>query len=354
MLDILEFKRSLRQLVGNGDLGSALQILLDKLPEGTEKSRLANGVKARSSDLKRDILSGIISPDDEKRTFAQLTKAMLLLIDELEAADFAVANTASPTLSKELPAIPDLSGVTYDHCLRPEFTKLIVRTLFEKRQSINLISPPETGSNRLVIDLEKCGVPDTQFLHINMRNYLASHQGMLDDIASQAGLASGSESRLAPLLENISRQLGCRLVLNFRNFERVLHNDGDDLDPLYNVDFINGLNALRNRPDLRLIYKTELPHTHCRFRGRSSWLTLEQITVRDLTDSQITAEVKRQMPDLPAGLRDWLVDLFYTDPKPYFLIYKITEALPGLHEPTREALRDLLKDIKKEAYGNGK
>lgn len=150
-----------------------------------------------------------------------------------------------------------------------------------------------------------------------MKNYLTSHQGMLDDIASQAGLPAGSESRFGALMDTIGRQLGCRLVLNFRNFDQLLDNDGTDLDPLFDKDFIDKLNAARNRPDLRLIYKTEKPHTQCRFRGRSSWLTLEQLSVRDLTDRQLAAEVARKMPELSEAIQLMLVDVLYTEEKPY-------------------------------------
>lgn len=162
MSDLPEFKRLVCQLIGDGDLPDALQKLTGLLSNDTEKSIQAFHLKSRLSLLNREIDDGQLSHDERKRSFAELSKSLLSLVDRLESTDFtAKPATNSTNSTKILPAIPDLSGVKYDHCLRPEFTKLLARTLFEKRQSVNLVSPPETGSNRLVIDLENapCRTP---------------------------------------------------------------------------------------------------------------------------------------------------------------------------------------------------
>jgi hypothetical protein len=84
------------------------------------------------------------------------------------------------------------------HCLRPEFTQALLKTLIEGG-SVNLIGPAGSGRGRLIEDLRRCVPADRQVLHADMKSWRASHEGFIALLAWDAWgaplLSTGSSSR---------------------------------------------------------------------------------------------------------------------------------------------------------------
>jgi len=253
--------------------------------------------------------------------------------------------------AKGLPKI-DFNRLDYTHALRPAFTEKVLRTLLQRRQSINLIAERGCGGNRLLEDLRHCQIPDTQLIEVNMKNYVASYAGFLQDIAMQMDIPVGSHERIASYLTEAAAHTGKQLLLGLRNFDTLL-NDPADLDARYDVAFLNELNALRNKPDIRLLYETQRPHNQCQFRGRTSWLSLELISLPELSDNQIEKELQRHT-DLPASLLIYLVEQIETEARPYAVLQRLLPQLSNGKAPDKPWLKQQLKDIRKALYNYGR
>lgn len=262
------------------------------------------------------------------------------------------ATATGQATSVPLPPIPGLSGLDYSHALRPAFTESVVRMLFLQRQSVNLIAPQGWGGDRLLEDLGRCHLPDTRVLEVNMKNYVSSYTGFMQDLALQLGIPATQGARIGAFLPTAVEQLSQRLLLCLRNFDTLL-DDPEDLDPAYDDTFLNQLNALRHQPNIRLICQTQRLHNQCNFRGRTSWLTLEPMRLRELSAAQMEAEIERNCP-LPPALKTYLVEQLEADIMPYAVLHQLINRLAGEGQPVKEGLRDHLKQIRKDLYGYGR
>ena len=253
--------------------------------------------------------------------------------------------------TKRLPPV-DFRQLDYTHALRPAFTEKVLRTLLQRRQSINLIAERGCGGGRLLEDLRRCQPSNTQLLEVNMKNYVASYAGFLQDIAMQMNLDVGTHERVAGYLTEAVASSNKRLLLCLRNFDTLL-DDPKDLDAKYDIAFLNELNALRNKPDIQLLYETQRPHNQCQFRGRTSWLSLELAFLPELSDTQIEKEVQRHA-DLPASLLTYLVEQIETEPRPYAVLQRLLSLLSNGTQPDKQWLKQQLKNIRKALYAYGK
>ncbi len=215
--------------------------------------------------------------------------------------------TIQPGSKSKLPAQPDLSAISYDHCLRPELTRSLVQTLFVRRESVNLVVSFGQGGERIPTDVAACRIPQTLVVDVLMKNYVRSWSGFMADIAGQTGMA----------------QRGERLLIFLRGFEFLLNES--NLDGGYDDFFYGELNALRNRPDIRLAVKTPKPHNTFQFRGQSSWLTMNVVSIAALSLRDLQSEVARR-PNLAAHA-DWLIGQLEFEAAPYLFLEKMDNAL---------------------------
>lgn len=119
-----------------------------------------------------------------ERNFSDIVEA---IDTKIKAENEEVQEAATPVSLKTLDP-PDLSKIDLSHALRPEFTERVIRTLLERRLSVNLIGNRGAGRRRLLKDLEKCQLPDVKAVFVNLRNYVTSYEGFLNDVAGSLGL----------------------------------------------------------------------------------------------------------------------------------------------------------------------
>ncbi|MBK9015871.1 MAG: hypothetical protein IPM82_18420 [Saprospiraceae bacterium] len=168
---------------------------------------------------------------------------------------------------------PDLTG-KLDHALRPQFPEDCVRALFRRRQSVNLIGENGGGSRRLLEDIQACDLPGVCIAEVDMKNYVVSYEGFLQDIASQL-CPENTSDRLNELTRSAAETHRQYILLLFYNFDALL-DDPVGLHPRYDVEFLNQLNALRTRPRTRLLCVTQHTAQPVGFKASpSSWLNLE-------------------------------------------------------------------------------
>ena len=348
-MDIQFLLTQSRQLISEAETGKALAMLEDFTEAHQQFKSLQNDIlqiSAIFTKTGRDEQAGIISFDNARLCFNQVNHQLLSLLENLENERFPKNGTsewvaaASPMLSA-----PDLTGVSYDHALRPEFTENVVRALFRRRQSVNLIGENGGGSRRLLEDIQACDLPGVCIAEVDMKNYVVSYEGFLQDIASQL-CPENTSDHLNELASSAAESQQQFVLLLFYNFDALL-NDPVGLHPRYDVEFLNQLNALRNTPRTRLLCVTRQPHNQSVFKGHSSWLNLELMHLPDLTDRQIAADLARQ-PDLylDDSMRAYLVEQIETEPLAYRLLERVIYRLNGV-EVTRDALKMMVKEINK-------
>jgi hypothetical protein len=144
----------------------------------------------------------------------------------------------------------------YRHCLRPEFTQGLLKTLVAG-SSVNLIGPVGSGRGRLIEDLRRCAPADRPVLLADMKTCKASYEGFIDNLSLQLGMGAGKKPRdLGAIVERVqkNRQRG---ILLLHHFDALLNNP--DVNLGFGVRFFDQLNSLRNQR-IALLCVTEAPH----------------------------------------------------------------------------------------------
>ncbi len=73
-------------------------------------------------------------------------------------------------------------SIDYTHCLRRRFTENILTHLLNGT-SVNVVVPQiAEEADRLVADIQRCDLPDTRVLAVNMRFCRGSYQQFLLDL----------------------------------------------------------------------------------------------------------------------------------------------------------------------------
>jgi hypothetical protein len=181
-----------------------------------------------------------------------------------------------------------------EHCLRPYFTKDIIR-LLQGGRSINLVGNRGTGRKRLLEDIQACHLPNTRTVLVNVQSFCESYNGFLQDIWSQLALEGDKPITLSGLIERaVDRNQ--QLFIFLYNFDALLNTPW--LDPQYDRKFYDALNHIKNNPKVALICVTQTPHTQkaiCIEKRiyRSSWLDLKIIQLPELAYDDILPEIER-------------------------------------------------------------
>lgn len=194
-----------------------------------------------------------------------------------------------------------LASIDFSHCLRPEFTRNIVQGLIRDRQSINVIGEKGTGKTRLLEDIRKCAVPDTQIIYIDLKSYTRKYSGLLREIHRQLRLMGDIPDKLDKLFEGLEKQPLYYLFF-LDNYDCLLDNSRKD--DKYDEAFIDDLNFIKNKDNVSLLCTTCRPHNSLIFfisgeTDRNSWLTLELEHLPGLTAKQIRDEFERRLEETP-------------------------------------------------------
>jgi hypothetical protein len=185
--------------------------------------------------------------------------------------------------------------------LRPEYTELLAKEL--TKQSLNIYGEAGQGQWRLLEDLQTVlHNENTQVFLLNMKNYAASYHGFIVDITGQLQqhIPSAKEKNCTDLAQFLTVfdevAVGQHIVLLLHNFDALL--DNPQLDEAYDVNFFNGLNALKNAGH-RLVCVTVKPHNQSQVFVKqqvhsNSWLDLKRKSLPDLSELQIENELVRR------------------------------------------------------------
>ncbi|MCB2262287.1 MAG: hypothetical protein LGR52_05015 [Candidatus Thiosymbion ectosymbiont of Robbea hypermnestra] len=204
-----------------------------------------------------------------------------------------------------------------DHCLRPAFTARIAKELLEQRRPINLIGKPGQGRGRLLEDLRQIDPAANRWLYADLKAHRHRFAGLLATLWVQTGLAGDPPSNLGDLVDRLTDDQR-RVCLLLHHFDAILDNTeiGEDFD----VAFLDGLNALKNR-GISLLCVTE--HAHSRYlmmeksgERRVSTLMLEPEHLGFLSQTEIRSEIRRCLPGLDDREIDRLAARLLGHPQP--------------------------------------
>ncbi|WP_295451110.1 hypothetical protein [uncultured Thiodictyon sp.] len=199
-------------------------------------------------------------------------------------------------------------------CLRPAFTARLARDLTEQRRCINLVGAPGQGRGRLLADLQRTG-GTTLWLCADLKEYRYDFPGLIARLWDQTGLPGGQPATLGELADRLRGRSACLLL---HHFDAVL--DEPDVDAGFDVQFLNGLNALKAH-GLTLLGVTERGYTNYVMVTRAgerrvSTLILEREDLRPLTRGEAAAEVARRLPELTEAERARLAEWIAGHPMP--------------------------------------
>mgnify|MGYP006904089628 FL=1 len=178
-----------RQYVSEAETDKALALLesfLDGQQQFKPLQKDVLQISAQFSKTQQEEKAGLISFDNAKISFNQVNRQLLELLEDLEKglSPLNPSNGWKPAVPTTIP-VPDLSNVKFDHALRPEFTEHVIKVLFRQRQSVNLIGEKGMGVKRLLDDIQQCGLSNVCLVEVDMKNYVVSYDGFLEDLVGQ-------------------------------------------------------------------------------------------------------------------------------------------------------------------------
>jgi len=225
------------------------------------------------------------------------------------------------------------------HCLRPEYTKSIIQTLIRDRNSIDLIGQRGAGKTRLLEDIRECKLPGIHIVTVNLKEYVENFGGLLREIHRQLGLNGEVPAKLDRLFDGLDNRETFYLVF-LDNYDALLENI--QKDDGYDANFIDDLNFIKKKENVRLLCATAEAHNKLLFfvkneSHRNSWLNLELEHLPALTAMQIQAEMERRLGISRAQLE-----------KQYHCQYKILENRIHNQELPYARLQALVKKLRRQ------
>lgn len=147
--------------------------------------------------------------------------------------------------------------ISFDHCLRPEFTKLIYTTLRDQRRSLNLIGLAGLGKSRLIDDLFHCKfMQDTKIIRINFSEFKKNYQAFENSILSQLEISIDEKPAFDQAIESyLGKNKDVYIIFALDNFDSLC--DNGDMDISYNRSYLGNLNALKNSGRVSLLCVTQ-------------------------------------------------------------------------------------------------
>ncbi|EIJ43765.1 hypothetical protein BegalDRAFT_2937 [Beggiatoa alba B18LD] len=225
----------------------------------------------------------------------------------------------------------------YAHCLRPQFTEQLLTTLHRKGKNglaLNLVGESGLGKGRLLADIKRCRLDNTQVLLADMAVYKDNYDRLIMHLWQQIQPCYKGDKQVAVELWDIVRlfeKTDNYLVILLMNFDQLLNNP--TLDKKYKLKFFDNLNTLRQHTNMMLICVTHRPHylSNVFLEGefyRQSWLNLQEMTLPALTRQEIITElVKRQKLVLTVPETMALLQVIENHSQPYALLEYIARKL---------------------------
>jgi hypothetical protein len=238
------------------------------------------------------------------------------------------------------------------HCLRPVFTKDLLKTLLAG-SSVNLIGPAGSGRGRLLEDLRRCAAGDRLVLYADMKAWKESCEGFINHLSHQLG--SKRLRDLGTVVERVQKS-GRPALLLFHHFDALLNNP--DVHPGFGIRFFDQLNSLRNQR-IALLCVTEKPHDQSVVFAEGkphggSWLDLQKERLPPLRWEEFGAEIRRRLSEPTDAEVTALIEAVRKEEAPYALLdFLLRELARPVEHPGsfRRRLRRLKRDFR--AHGRG-
>lgn len=305
--------------------------------------------------ITRIVKRNVLSPEQHlAQGFAQIFAALekQVAADALSAAQSAGATGSHPLSSLAGPEPVfhklDLSGYRFEHALRPAQTKSVVAKL---PASLNLIGERGQGRHRFMEDLEACGIADSVgIVRIKLGTYLNNYDAFLQEIARQ-GKAQPTASDLVALLRQCAVQQNRPILFILENPDE-LYADKPGMDTRFDMGFLQKLNSLKNADFATLLLSSYSSVKELTFRGQSSPLWLEVVSLNPLSADNIQSEIKRRLPDLPASLSGFITEQLEFDPyQTHELLKNLLDSLEGRSNPSRDFVGQELRRLRERLRG---
>lgn len=253
-----------------------------------------------------------------------------------------------PALTGEEPVFvrPDVKAYTFDHALRPAQTKSLVAKL---PASLNLIGDKGQGRHRFMEDLESCGLAgQVTILRLKLSTYLSDYDAFLREIARLGRVTLTPGVDLVELLRLCALRQKKPVLLILENPD-ALYAAQSDLDRRFDIGFLQKLNALKNAGFVTLLLSSYRPVKDLTFRGQSSPLWLEVVSLNALSHDEISREVSRCLPELPDNLRAFIAEQLEFEPHhTHDLLYYLLESLASRSNPSRDVIGLELKALRQK------
>ncbi len=271
-------------------------------------------IKTAKENLQKAEFSGFFNaldsyvPDSQKTQFSELKKEyvagkteynfperLTIFLDLLHAALPAPQNQQqyrTAFLEKT-----EIEHADYAHCLRRDFTEMLLHHIFMRPKSINLTAENGMGKMRQLEDIKT--IAQKHYIRtalVNLKDFRLRYEDFLMDLALQLQLHTTNPSRFEDLLNAIlteTRQEQCLIMI--ANLEVL--NDYKSNDKRYNAQFVASLNNLKNKENIRLVCASRVWLKEVVFDNETSVLTLHPIELpTTLYDTDIEAEIIRCCP----------------------------------------------------------
>jgi len=237
-------------------------------------------------------------------------------------------------LSRVLQKVEDIakqSQATSEHrpislitALRPQLTQNLLRYLQQGR-SLNLIGSDGQGCGRLLADLREVAlVQDALVLHADMSQHARSYNTLWATLWQQCHLTNNTKPKnRADVAHTVTHALTAEkrpVWLLLHRFD-TLHANAS-VDPLYNQNFLNFLNALLNKPGNSLLITTKnikIEHLFLTYdkQNNLSPLEMEHTWLPPLGRDEIMAELQRELPYLKPDDIEHLIQVTRLHPASY-------------------------------------
>jgi hypothetical protein len=223
-----------------------------------------------------------------------------------------------------------------ENYLREEFTSNIIKSLIEKRISINLIGAKGMGKTRLLEDICGAGLSDAKIVIVDLKSYDLNYAGLLREIHRQLELKEKIPERLAQLFDGFEN-FSYKYLLLFDNYDALLDNPW--LDTRYGKEFFHNLNAIKNKKNFSILCTTCRPHRSMTVlmgdqSFGNSWLDLNPEELEQLHLDQVKSEINRRLHEparqwMKSNTADWdrLVKCIHSQPFPYARLSFLTGKL---------------------------
>jgi hypothetical protein len=333
----MSVKKVINALLQKNAIKGCLEQLLVHCPTQSDAiSRLAGSFE---DNEKKHIVDGIV----ERKAYLEELNRIKQAIQQIADCD-EEAITPIQEEVKQPPPLPNPQTCDYTHALRPTCTQIVLHGLLMRRQSVNLKGDSGHGKSRLLRDIQHIaqqqGIPVAL---LNLKDHRLNYAQFLQSACVQLGIAQ-KYTTFGDLAHSLGLQKDRHFLLLIDNLEVL--NEYHSKDSCYDQYFVSSINLLKNMDNIHLLFASEKWLKKVVFGGETSLLTLHQLALSPLSQTEIQGELQRELAPLQHPFLDktneqiQLRKAVQEHPKPCNLLECLISRLKT-HYPTQK-FKDLL------------